>query len=288
MSFSTCSCYGQNCLFCICIPSGYVGALQVWGKFDGIKEPGLSFFRPLNQKITPVCVQIQLVEVETECKTPDGVSMAVTTAITYQVDRDRIEDAVFGIVDPVEHIRAVVDDVVRSSLPSWKGSQTTWADCEREVLAKAREAMEQYGHLVHQVRVTGILANREVVRSMNEIAVAMRQRAAAEWQAEADKEIVIKKAEANSDASFLSGRGNARMLMEIAAGCRDSMVAMAGEGVKPQEANFLMLTTQYLDTMKDFAVNESESTIMLAHFPGTIEDIQAQVGRGFASALQGK
>merc|ERR1719251_649834 len=112
------------------------------------------------------------------------------------------------------------------------------------------------------------------------IVEAKRRRAAAEEQGEAAKTLEVKAAD--SDAKHLSGQGFARMRVAIATGFKDSMNAMKEGGLSAQEAIHMMVTTQYLDTMKDFATNNSQSSIMVTHSPGAIEEIQKQVKSGFA------
>merc|ERR1712084_111054 len=152
-----------------------------------------------------------------------------------------------------------------------------------EVLNTVKQNMAPYGYMIINALITDLSPDRTVLQSMNMINTAKRQRMAAEEQGEGQKTLMVKAAEADSDAKFLSGQGAARMRVAIATGFKDSMTAMATGGLTPQEAIHMMVTTQYLDTMKDFATNESKSSIMVAHSPGAIEDIQKQVTAGFKS-----
>jgi len=272
---------------CAVVQTGQVGVVQKWGRYEDYKDPGCSCFFPPMQTVVPVSVQIRQMECTTDCKTLDNVMLTISTAIQYQLDKDNLEAGVFGISDPEAQISAAVDDVVRSAIPvmdlndtySNKDSITT------EVMTAVSEAMKQYGYKIINALITDIRPDPIVLQSMNLINTAKRQRMAAEEQGEGAKTLMVKAAEADSEAKFLSGQGAARMRIAIASGFKDSMSAMATGGLTPQEAIHMMVTTQYLDTMKDFATNESKSTIMVAHSPGAIEDIQKQVMSGFSGML---
>merc|ERR1719401_1595370 len=116
---------------------------------------------------------------------------------------------------------------------------------------------------------------------MNQINAARRQRAAAIEQGEASKVLKVKDAEAHAESMYLSGVGVAKMRVAVANGFRESMEAMSVGGLAPQEAMHLMVSTQYMDTLKDFAHNPNHSSIMVNHSPGAIADIEKQIKAGF-------
>eukprot|EP00928_Gymnodinium_smaydae_P033976 TRINITY_DN24188_c1_g2_i2.p3 TRINITY_DN24188_c1_g2~~TRINITY_DN24188_c1_g2_i2.p3 ORF type:complete len:135 (-),score=47.46 TRINITY_DN24188_c1_g2_i2:15-419(-) len=119
---------------------------------------------------------------------------------------------------------------------------------------------------------------------MNAINAARRNREAAAETAEAQKILAVKAAEADAEAKFLSGQGVARMRLAMAEGFQQSMQTMSSGGLTPQESMHMMVTTQYLDTLKDFANNPNSSSIMVPHGPGAVRDIERQVADGFAGA----
>jgi len=266
---------------CVAVETGQVGVVQQWGRFMGYKNPGLSFFCPPIQTVSAVSVQIKQIECLTDCKTLDNVTLTVRTAIQFKLDKANVEMGVFGIENPEDQIRAAVDDVVRSSIPNYELDQTysNKDTLTAEVLATVQGNMAEYGWAITNALITDLAPDSVVLASMNMINTAKRQRMAAVEQGEGAKTLMVKAAEADSDAKFLSGQGVARQRVAIATGFKEGMSAMTAGGLTPQEAISMMITTQYLDTMKDFATNASNSSIMVAHSPGAIEDIQKQVAR---------
>merc|ERR1719203_540319 len=144
--------------------------------------------------------------------------------------------------------------------------------------------MAPYGYSILNVLITDLSPEQKVLAAMNEINAARRQREAAVERAEAEKLLQVKAAEADAEAKHLSGVGVARMRKAIADGFKDSMESMTIEGgLSPQEAVHMMVTTQYLDTLKDFANNPSSSSIMVPHGPGFSKHLEDQVRDGFKS-----
>jgi regulator of protease activity HflC (stomatin/prohibitin superfamily) len=70
--------------------------------------------------------------------------------------------------------------------------------------------METFGLAIIQTLLTDISPAAKVKAAMNEINAATRLRAAAMQKAEANKIQVVKAAEADAEAKFLSGQGIAR------------------------------------------------------------------------------
>jgi len=108
------------------------------------------------------------------------------------------------------------------------------------------------------------------------------QREAALEKGEGAKILKIKEAEADAEAKYQSGLGIARMRRAITEGFSESIREMQSVGLDVAPAMHMMITTQYLDTLKEFA--SSKSSIMIPHGPGAIQDIESQVRNGFISA----
>jgi len=280
MPFSGCG------ICCSCIPAGSVGVVQQFGKFQGYMEPGMNMYCPCIQSVQMVSLAVRQIECYTECKTKDNATMTVRTAIQYRVNKTRVKQAVFEIDNPEAQIRAAVDNVVRSSIPSmdlddaYSNKDTLCS----EILKSVKDAMHPYGYSITNVLVTDLSPDKALLQAMNAQLAARRQREAAIEQGEAQKVLQVKAAEADAEAKFLAGQGMARMRTAIADGFKDSMKSMSDGGLDPREAMHMMITTQYLDTLKDFANNPNHSSIMVPHGPGAVKDIEAQVRDGFISA----
>jgi len=124
-------------------------------------------------------------------------------------------------------------------------------------------AMNKYGILIRKCLITDLQPDQKVMNAMNEINTSKRQRAAAQHKAEGDKILIVKNAEADMESQHLSGQGIARMRKAITEGCKESINEMdEAVGLKPADIVHMMLVTQYLDTLKDFA-NDGQGAVMI-------------------------
>merc|ERR1711870_29945 len=139
-----------------------------------------------------------------------------------------------------------------------------------------------FGYDVVKVLITDLLPERSVLTAMNEINAARRQRDAAYERGEADKVLKIKSSEADAESKRLQGVGMAQMRAAIAQGFKDSIKFMKESGMSEQEAMHMMIMTQYLDTLKDFA--GSHGSIIVPHGPSAVKDIESHIREGFLTA----
>merc|ERR1712070_292488 len=105
------------------------------------------------QNITPLSIRVEQLNVQTDTKTKDNVTVSVVTAIQYQVDtsdlavgdtdlrNSNLYKAVFLLSNAERAMTAFVDDVVRSELPTM-------------TLDGAYEAKTEMADNVHKVMAT--------------------------------------------------------------------------------------------------------------------------------------
>merc|ERR1712014_112286 len=92
----------------------------------------------------------------------------------------------------------------------------------------------------------------------------------------------IKNSEADAESKRLAGVGMAQMRSAIAQGFKDSMVFMQESGMSGKESMHMMVMTQYLDTLKEFA--NGKSSIMVPHGPSAVKDLESQIRDGFITS----
>jgi len=279
-------------VLCSVVGTGEVGIVQrCGGSYIGYQEPGCMPYCPMLDTISVVSLKVTQLTCTTDCKTLDNVTLRVATAITYKINKLKLRQAVFEIEDPEQQMRNYTDNIVRSAVPSMELDQ---AYSNKDSLCKTIQqdlgkAMTRYGYIIVNALVTDLSPDPSVLQSMNAINSARRQRVAAQEKAEADKLMRVKEAEADAEAKFLSGQGVARMRKAMADGVKESMESMTSAGLTTQDAMQMMLTTQYIDTLKDFASNPNNSSIMVPSGPGAAGDLSTQIREGFvtANALSG-
>ena len=175
----------------ICIPScvatGNVGVIQACGEYKGIQEPGCMCLCFPWRTVKVVSMAVEQIPVNSDCKTKDNVTVTVVTAVQYRIQKDKVKVAVFDIANPESQIRAEVDSVLRSTLPTLTLDESYEAKEKMvaEILESVKEPMGRYGYEIINVLVTDIRPEKSVLKAMNDINASRRQREAAFEKGEA-------------------------------------------------------------------------------------------------------
>lgn len=256
------------------------------GKYVGTRTPGFSLIGFPFQTVSTVSMKMMQNLYDTETKTKDDVSVKVSTAVQWQVDEKNVDKFYFELSQPISQIGAYVDDCVRGQMPhltldkSYE-SKTELADA---VAQSIRDSLSPFGVKIIRVLITDLAPDRSVQNAMNEINAARRLRVAAVDKAEAEKISMIKKAEGEAESKYLLGVGTAKMREAITSGYKTSIDNMKeGTGLEPREVVHMMMVTQYMDVLKDFALNGKSSLIIPGGAAG-ITEVESQIRNGFLQA----
>lgn len=146
------------------------------------------------------------------------------------------------------------------------------------------------GYEIIDVLIVDINPDIKVKLSMNEINASQRLREAASYKADAEKILLVKAAEAESESKYLVGVGVAKQRKAIMDGLRHSITEFSSsvEGAGPKDVMDLLLLTQYFDTLKDIAVRNGQHgtrTLFLPHGPNAITDLRKELAHSFMSGL---
>jgi regulator of protease activity HflC (stomatin/prohibitin superfamily) len=114
---------------------------------------------------------------------------------------------------------------------------------------------------------------------MNDINAAQGEQVAATARGEADKILVVKKAEAEAESKALQGQGIANQRKAIVEGLQNSIEQFqkAVEGATSKDVMQLVLVTQYFDTLKSIGENDKTNTLFLSHSPGAVKEVSDQI-----------
>lgn len=260
--------------------------IQTCGEYKGLQEPGCSCICFPITTVKQVSLAVQQHVCKTDCKTQDSVTVRVMTAVQYQIRRDLVKAACFDIESPLSQIEAEVDSVLRTTLPGMTLDESYQAKEKMVelILASVQEAMKRYGYDIIKVLITDIKPEGSVLAAMNNIIAQRRRREAAVEKGEAEKFLKVKAAEAEAEAKRLAGVGMAGMRLATAHGLLNAMQFFKDTGMTNIEAMQMMITTQYLDTLKDFSRHTSV-VVPHVHATGTGET-QAQREASLSEAPQ--
>jgi len=187
--------------------------------------------------------------------------------VQFNVIHGQERDAFYALEDKERQIKAYVFDTIRSAVPKINLDKVfeQKEDIANAVKQELSKCMQSYGWEIIQVLIADIEPDPKVKNAMNEINTAQRLRVATVDKAEADKILVVKKAEADAESKYLGGGGIARQRKAIAEGMRDTVMAFTEKVPEssPQEIMDLVLVTQYFDTLKEIGEKSRASTIFL-------------------------
>ena len=150
--------------------------------------------------------------------------------------------------------------------------------------------MAGFGYEIVNVLVTDIVPDAKVKSAMNDINAAQREQVAATARGEAEKILVVKKAEAEAASKALQGQGIANQRRAIIEGLQGSIEQFKKgvDGTSTSEVMQLVLVTQYFDTIKSIGEMDKTNTLFLSHSPGAVKDISEQVLQSMLIAERAK
>jgi regulator of protease activity HflC (stomatin/prohibitin superfamily) len=273
------------------VPQDQVAVVERFGKFDRLSYPGCLCL-PVPCVCTyagAVSMRVQQLNVRVESKSKDNVFISMVVAVQFVVLKDRIYEAFYKLSSPTHQINSFVFDAVRAQVPKLTldevfEEKNQIADHVREQLAAQ---MTEFGFKILQTLIIDLEPDDKVKNAMNEINANRRLRIAAQEKAEADKIMLVKRAEADAESKYLQGDGVARQRRAIVEGLRDSVhdfTERVGE-IAPKDVLELVLVTQYFDTLKEVGLHSQNNTLFIPHNPGSLNKLAREIKDGFSGTI---
>ena len=264
------------------VSTAEVAILTRFGKFLRIAEAGLNWKAPYIDAVAGiVSLRVNQIALTMETKTKDNVFVTIPISVQNRVRPERVYDAFYKLSDPVQQIKSYVEQVILGHVPSMTldevfASQSSIAAAVKQELDSD---MAAFGYEIVNVLVTDIVPDAKVKSAMNDINAAQREQVAATARGEADKILVVKKAEAEAESKALQGQGIANQRKAIVEGLQTSIEQFqkAVDGATAKDVMQLVLITQYFDTLKSIGESDKTNTLFLAHSPGAVKEVSDQI-----------
>ncbi|MDR0300064.1 MAG: SPFH domain-containing protein [Streptococcaceae bacterium] len=259
-----------------------VAVVERFGKFKTLASAGIHVKLPWGIDRIAARIQLRMVQSDilVEMKTSDNVFVNMNVSTQYRVNEQNIKDAYYKLMNPVEQIKAYIEDALRSAVPKLTLDELFAKNDEvaMEVQKQVAEEMGSYGYIIVKTLITKIEPNSEVKQSMNEINAAQRKQDAAQMLANANKIQVVTAAEAEAEKDRLHGVGLAEQRKAIVDGLAQQINEMkqTGVGLSEETIMSILLINQYLDTLNQFA-NKGNATLFLPSGAEGIEDLRSQM-----------
>ncbi|HET7104590.1 MAG TPA: SPFH domain-containing protein [Terracidiphilus sp.] len=264
------------------VNTSQVAVITRFGKFLRVANPGLNWKVPYIDTVAGlVSLRINQITLTMETKTKDNVFVTIPISVQNRVRPEKVYDAFYRLSDPVAQIKSYVEQVILGHVPGMAldevfASQSSIAAAVKQELDAD---MAAFGYEIVNVLVTDIIPDAKVKSAMNDINAAQREQVAAAARGEAEKILVVKKAEAEAESKALQGQGIANQRKAIVEGLQVSIdqFQKVVAGATAKEIMQLVLVTQYFDTLKSIGESDKTNTLFLAHSPGAVRDVSDQL-----------
>jgi regulator of protease activity HflC (stomatin/prohibitin superfamily) len=275
------------------VETAELAVISRFGKFLRIAQPGLNWKVPFIDKLAGrMSLRVNQIILTMETKTKDNVFVKIPISVQHRVRPEKVFDAFYKLANPKDQIKAYVEQVILGHVPGMTldevfASQSGIAAAVRKELDAD---MTDFGFEIVNVLVTDIVPDEKVKSAMNDINAAQRAQVAATARGEAEKILVVKKAEAEAESKALQGQGIANERRAIVEGLQSSIQqfhTVIGS-VSTSEVMQLVLITQYFDTLKSIGDSNKTNTLFLSHTPGTVGDISTQILQSLTGADKAK
>jgi regulator of protease activity HflC (stomatin/prohibitin superfamily) len=275
------------------VQTAQVAVITRFGKFRRVAEPGLNWKWPFIDRVAGrVSLRVNQITLTMETKTKDNVFVTIPISVQNRVRPEKVYDAFYKLSDPMQQIQAYVEQVILGHVPGMTldevfASQSGIAAAVKQELDAD---MAGFGYEIVNVLVTDIVPDAKVKSAMNDINAAQREQVAANARGEAEKILVVKKAEAEAQSKALQGQGIANQRKAIIEGLQGSIEQFQKTvaGASTADVMQLVMITQYFDTIKSIGEMDKTNTLFLSHSPTAVRDISEQIMQSMLVADRAK
>jgi regulator of protease activity HflC (stomatin/prohibitin superfamily) len=275
------------------VSTAEVAVITRFGKFRRVAEPGLNWKMPIIDSVAGrISLRVNQINLTMETKTKDNVFVTIPISVQNRVRPEKAYDAFYRLSNPAKQIQSYVEQVILGHVPGMTldevfASQSGIAAAVKQELDAD---MATFGFEIVNVLVTDIVPDAKVKSAMNDINAAQREQVAANARGEAEKILVVKKAEAEAESKALQGQGIANQRKAIIEGLRGSIEQFrsAVTDATTAEVMQLVMVTQYFDTIKSIGELDKTNTLFLSHSPGAVRDISDQIMQSMLTAERAK
>jgi regulator of protease activity HflC (stomatin/prohibitin superfamily) len=275
------------------VNTAQVAVITRFGKFLRVAEPGLNWKVPFIDSVSGrISLRVNQITLTMETKTKDNVFVTIPISVQNRVRPEKAFDAYYKLSDPAQQIKSYVEQVILGHVPGMTLDEV-FASQSGIAAAVKKELdvdMAGFGYEIVNVLVTDIVPDAKVKSAMNDINAAQREQVAANARGEAEKILVVKKAEAEAESKALQGQGIANQRKAIIEGLQGSIEQFQKvvAGASTSEVMQLVLVTQYFDTIKSIGESDKTNTLFLSHSPGAVKEISDQVLQSMVGADRAK
>jgi len=182
-----------------------------FGKFLRVAQPGLNWKVPFFDTVQGrMSLRVNQINLTMETKTKDNVFVTIPISVQNRVRPEKVFDAFYRLANPISQIQSYVEQVILGHVPGMTLDEVfaSQSSIAAAVKLELDADMAGFGYEIVNVLVTDIVPDAKVKSAMNDINAAQREQVAANARGEAEKILVVKKAEAEAESKSAAGPGH--------------------------------------------------------------------------------
>ncbi len=263
----------------VSVNQGNIAVTTIFGKYNRILSPGLSYRIPLFEVIyKKISIQNRSVELEFQAITQDQANVHFKAMLLYAVinqSEETIKNVAFKFVDQNNFNQALIrtiEGTIRSFVATKK--QAEILELRTEIVLEVKKhldgTLETWGYHMIDIQLNDISFDDEIIKSMAKVVASNNLKAAAENEgqallitktkaAEAEGNAIKISAIAEKEAAMQRGQGIALFRQEVAKG----MAVAAKEMTDADLDSSYLLFSMWTEAIKHFAEQGKGNVIFL-------------------------
>ena len=251
-----------------------VKTVEFLGKFNRVLTSGFNLIIPILESTKDQELYRKNFPVEVDGVTWDNVTAYIGLNVIYYVENDwdntenwNIYKSIYSIDDARNMIRSTIDEQLRWMIVTFDHKEIFW---KREEIGEAigerlRKKLSQFGYIIDSIQVRDVKLESSVMASMNRIVESSKLKEAAFNEAEAQKIMEVKKAEAEKESKILLWEGMAGQRMKIAEGFKESveLIKAADSNLSGDKILKFLLDSSRIETLGSIGSKDNTKLIYL-------------------------
>ncbi len=251
-----------------------VKTVEFLGKFNRILRPGFHFIIPFLEWTKNQVLYRRNFPVEVEWITNDNVTWYIWLNVIYYVEDEwndtregNIYKSVYNIDDPKTMMRATIDEQLRAMMVAFthknifEKREEIWEVIE----SRLREKLSTFGYRLDSIQVRDVKLENSVMSAMNKIVETEKLKEAALNEAEANKIMQVKEAEAEKESKILLWEGMAGQRMKIAEWFKESvdMIKKTDDTLNAEKVLKFLLDSSRIETLWNIGSKDNTKLVYL-------------------------
>src|SRR5882757_1199337 len=197
----------------VTVNQGFINVVTMFGKYQRILRPGLSFKIPLIEVVAKrISIQNRSVELEFQAVTADQANVYFKSMLLYAVqnaDEETIKRVAFKLIsdrDLMQALTRTIEGSIRAFVATKRQAEILGQRKEivEYVKDQIEQTLEKWGYHLQDLQINDITFDKVVLDSMSKVVASNNLKAAAENEGQALLITKTKAAEADGNAIKIS------------------------------------------------------------------------------------